>query len=283
MRTNRPDPSLGREPESKESGSEGQEVDRRGAGVSACRWSARPDRLRLQPKHDQRSGQQANELSGTINVAGSDTMVNLAQAWAEKFNEENPGVDDHRQGRRLGQRYRCAHQQDGRLRQRFAGDQVRGRVGRQGRRCDPVETEVAHDGLVVIVNKATASPTSPRSSSARSTRVRSPTGRTSAAQTLPSSCSAVTAPRAPTASSRTRSSASFPTSRSTPSRCATCSPRRRSSTRSQRTPTASATSAWATRTRRIKPINDRRHDSLGRHRARRHLRAQPRAVHVQRR
>ena len=32
-------------------------------------------------------------LSGSINVAGSDTMVNLAQAWAEAFMTENPSVN----------------------------------------------------------------------------------------------------------------------------------------------------------------------------------------------
>lgn len=34
----------------------------------------------------------APELTGAITVAGSDTMVNLAQAWAEEFMTENPGV-----------------------------------------------------------------------------------------------------------------------------------------------------------------------------------------------
>jgi len=31
-------------------------------------------------------------LTGTLTVAGSDTMVNMSQAWAEKFMAENPGV-----------------------------------------------------------------------------------------------------------------------------------------------------------------------------------------------
>ena len=34
----------------------------------------------------------AEELTGSINVEGSDTMVNLGQAWAEVFQTENPGV-----------------------------------------------------------------------------------------------------------------------------------------------------------------------------------------------
>jgi len=34
----------------------------------------------------------ADELSGAISVEGSDTMVNIGQAWAEEFMAENPGV-----------------------------------------------------------------------------------------------------------------------------------------------------------------------------------------------
>ena len=33
------------------------------------------------------------ELKGSIQIKGSDTMVNLAQAWAEVFCEKNPGVN----------------------------------------------------------------------------------------------------------------------------------------------------------------------------------------------
>ena len=32
------------------------------------------------------------ELSGSLTIAGSDTMINLAQAWSEKFMTDNPGV-----------------------------------------------------------------------------------------------------------------------------------------------------------------------------------------------
>ena len=33
-----------------------------------------------------------NELSGMLTIEGSDTMVNIAQAWAEQFMDENQGV-----------------------------------------------------------------------------------------------------------------------------------------------------------------------------------------------
>lgn len=38
------------------------------------------------------SGGSAEELTGSISIEGSDTLVNMAQAWAETFMEANPGV-----------------------------------------------------------------------------------------------------------------------------------------------------------------------------------------------
>jgi ABC-type phosphate transport system substrate-binding protein len=35
----------------------------------------------------------AEQLSGTINIQGSDTMLNIATAWSEAFMDENPGVE----------------------------------------------------------------------------------------------------------------------------------------------------------------------------------------------
>lgn len=35
----------------------------------------------------------AEELKGSIQIKGSDTMVNLAQSWAEVFSNKNPGVN----------------------------------------------------------------------------------------------------------------------------------------------------------------------------------------------
>jgi phosphate transport system substrate-binding protein len=44
------------------------------------------------------TGEQVDELTGTINVQGSDTMLNVATAWSEAFMDENPGVDISVQG-----------------------------------------------------------------------------------------------------------------------------------------------------------------------------------------
>jgi len=35
----------------------------------------------------------AEDLKGSIQIKGSDTMVNLGQAWAEEFSKKNPGVN----------------------------------------------------------------------------------------------------------------------------------------------------------------------------------------------
>jgi phosphate transport system substrate-binding protein len=34
----------------------------------------------------------SKELSGSLTISGSDTMINLAQAWSEQFMKDNPGV-----------------------------------------------------------------------------------------------------------------------------------------------------------------------------------------------
>lgn len=44
------------------------------------------------------NGGSGGELSGSINVQGSDTMLNLGTAWSEAFMDENPGVDISVQG-----------------------------------------------------------------------------------------------------------------------------------------------------------------------------------------
>ena len=39
------------------------------------------------------SAVQAEDLKGSIQIKGSDTMVNLGQAWAEEFSKKNPGAN----------------------------------------------------------------------------------------------------------------------------------------------------------------------------------------------
>ena len=97
-----------------------------------------------------------SELSGSINVAGSDTMVNLAQAWAEKFGEENPGVMVSVKGGGSGVGIAALINKtvDFANASREIKDEETTAAEAAG--VDPVETEVAKDGLVVIVNTANA-------------------------------------------------------------------------------------------------------------------------------
>lgn len=44
------------------------------------------------------TGEAAAELEGTIDIQGSDTMLNVSTAWSEAFMDENPGVDIAVQG-----------------------------------------------------------------------------------------------------------------------------------------------------------------------------------------
>ena len=62
----------------------------------------------------------AEELSGSLTVQGSDTMVNLAQGWAEAFQARQPGRDHLGHRRRLRHRHRLAHQRNRGLRERLA-------------------------------------------------------------------------------------------------------------------------------------------------------------------
>jgi phosphate transport system substrate-binding protein len=99
------------------------------------------------------SGDSSN-LSGTINVAGSDTMVNLAQAWAEKFNGENPGVVITVKGGGSGVGIASLINKtvDFADSSREIKAEETAAAGSAG--VNPVGTEVAKDGLVVIVNSA---------------------------------------------------------------------------------------------------------------------------------
>jgi phosphate transport system substrate-binding protein len=93
-------------------------------------------------------------LSGTINVAGSDTMVNLAQAWAEKFNTENPGVQITVKGGGSGTGIAALLNKtiDFADASRSMKAEEESQAAAAG--VKPVKTEVARDGVVVAVNTA---------------------------------------------------------------------------------------------------------------------------------
>jgi phosphate transport system substrate-binding protein len=96
----------------------------------------------------------SSSLQGTINVSGSDTMVNLAQAWAEKYNGENPGVVITVKGGGSGNGIAALLNKT----VDFADSsrEMKPEEISQGATAgvDAVKTEVARDGVVIAVNSA---------------------------------------------------------------------------------------------------------------------------------
>ena len=99
-------------------------------------------------------GSSGSNLQGTINVSGSDTMVNLAQAWAEKFNGENPGVVITVKGGGSGNGIAALLNKT--VDFADASREMKPEEISQGATAgvNPVKTEVARDGVVIAVNSA---------------------------------------------------------------------------------------------------------------------------------
>jgi phosphate transport system substrate-binding protein len=92
--------------------------------------------------------------SGAINIAGSDTMVNLAQAWAEKYMAANKGVQITVKGGGSGNGIAALLNKtvDFADSSREVKDEEIAQAAKVG--VDPVTTPVAKDGVVIIVNSA---------------------------------------------------------------------------------------------------------------------------------
>jgi len=95
-----------------------------------------------------------DELTGTINVEGSDTLVNVAGAWADAFMTENPGVMISVKGGGSGTG--IAALINGTVDFADASRQIKDEEITQANDngVDPVEHQVAIDGIAVIVNPA---------------------------------------------------------------------------------------------------------------------------------
>lgn len=94
------------------------------------------------------------ELTGSITIEGSDTMVNLAQAWQEKFNEANPGVMIAVKGGGSGTGIAALINGtvDFANASREIKDEEKAQATEKG--INAVETKVAVDGIAVVVNPA---------------------------------------------------------------------------------------------------------------------------------
>ena len=92
--------------------------------------------------------------TSAIQNIGSDTMVNLAQAWAEEYAKIAPERLGRGLGRRLGRRRRRAHQRHRRHRQLAAASSSPRKSRRRARTArTPEEFMVGYDGLAIYVHK----------------------------------------------------------------------------------------------------------------------------------
>lgn len=92
------------------------------------------------------------ELTGAISVEGSDTMVNLGQAWAEVFQTQNPGVMISLKGGGSGTG--IAALINGTVDFAAASREMKDEeiTEAEGKGVSPVEVEVAKDALAVVVH-----------------------------------------------------------------------------------------------------------------------------------
>lgn len=98
------------------------------------------------------SGAPGDGVSGSINVEGSDTIVNMGQAWAEVYMEENPDVMISVKGGGSGTG--IAALINGTVDFANASRSIKDEEVEEaeGVGIDPVEHKVAIDGIAVIIN-----------------------------------------------------------------------------------------------------------------------------------
>jgi phosphate transport system substrate-binding protein len=103
-------------------------------------------------KTDEGTGVETAELEGTIDIQGSDTLLNLATAWSEAFMDENLGVDISVQGGGSGTGIAALINGtvDFANASRGMKDEEKSELEAQG--GSAVEIPVAIDGIAVVVN-----------------------------------------------------------------------------------------------------------------------------------
>lgn len=100
------------------------------------------------------AGDTGDANTGSITVQGSDTMVNLSQAWAEAYQTANPGVSISVTGGGSGTGIASLINQTvdfANASREMKPEEVE---QAKGAGVNPVENEVAKDGIVVLVNPA---------------------------------------------------------------------------------------------------------------------------------
>ncbi len=114
-------------------------------GLAGCGGAGRTDT-------DGSSAEPGGELTGAINIEGSDTMVNLGQAWAEMFMQENPAVMISIKGGGSGTG--IAAMINGTVDLATASREMKDEEIAEAKANgnDPLEHEVVIDGIAVVVH-----------------------------------------------------------------------------------------------------------------------------------
>ena len=94
------------------------------------------------------------ELSGSLTIAGSDTMINLAQAWSEKFMTDNPGVSIAVKGGGSGTGIAALINGTVDFADASRAIEVSESAAIKARGGEAVTTVVGNDGIAIIVNSA---------------------------------------------------------------------------------------------------------------------------------
>ena len=96
----------------------------------------------------------AGQESGTLNIAGSDTMVNMAQAWSEAYGEVNPNASIAVKGGGSGNGIAALINKTVDFADASRDIKPEEITQANANGVDPVTTVVAKDGVVVIANTA---------------------------------------------------------------------------------------------------------------------------------
>lgn len=123
-----------------------------GAFSVACGDEEGEDTTTATPAAGQTGTPQAQQLSGSVTVKGSDTMVNLASAWAEAFSNENPKVSISVTGGGSGTGIAALINKQTDIADSSRPMSDKEKQDAQGNGVNVVETTVALDGLSVVVN-----------------------------------------------------------------------------------------------------------------------------------
>jgi phosphate transport system substrate-binding protein len=92
--------------------------------------------------------------SGTLQIKGSDTMVNLGQAWAQIFKQQNPLVNLSVTGGGTGTGFAALVNKTTDIAQASREIKPEEEAAATKNGVDPVATKVALDGIAVVVNSA---------------------------------------------------------------------------------------------------------------------------------